>query len=117
MAEFDFRTALKIKPAEAPAEPASRAGRLSAAAEAVAAERPPAPPAPVGLAGAVRMIEFMLVIIVGLAIYACYLLPVDGFAGRYLVAVSAIAVLAMFAFQIADIYQVQAFRGLEKQYL
>ena len=29
---------------------------------------------------------------------------------------SAIAVLAMLAFQAADIYQVQAFRGYEKQY-
>ena len=29
---------------------------------------------------------------------------------------SAIAALAMLAFQAADIYQVQAFRGYEKQY-
>ena len=41
----------------------------------------------------------------------------QGFAWHYFAAIGGIALLAMFAFQVADIYQVQAFRGHEKQYM
>ena len=44
------------------------------------------------------------------------MVPIDGFEWHYPLAIVAIAVLAMLAFQAADIYQVQAFRGYEKQY-
>ena len=40
-----------------------------------------------------------------------------GFAWYYVVSIVGIALLAMLAFQAADIYQVQAFRGHEKQYM
>ena len=49
-------------------------------------------------------------------VYASYVVPIDGFEWHYLGAILAVAVLAMLAFQAADIYQVQAFRGYEKQY-
>ena len=68
------------------------------------------------LAGFVRMGEFALIVVIGLAVYAAYLKQFDGLFLRYLVATLSIAVLSMFAFQTADIYQVQAFRGHEKQY-
>jgi Undecaprenyl-phosphate glucose phosphotransferase len=71
---------------------------------------------PIVVAGTVRMIEFALIALVGLAIYLAYVIPIEGFEWRYAGAVFAIAVLAMLAFQAADIYQVQAFRGYEKQY-
>src|SRR5262249_61829170 len=76
------------------------------------------PPAwsPIVVAGTVRIIEFALTTVVGLAIYLGYVVPIEGFAWRYVGAVLGIAVLAMLAFQTADIYQVQAFRGYEKQY-
>src|SRR6185436_19886307 len=45
-----------------------------------------------------------------------YVVPVDGFEWHYAAAVLGIGGLAMLAFQAADIYQVQAFRGYEKQY-
>ena len=65
----------------------------------------------------VRMIEFALVALVGLAIYVAYVVPLDGFDWHYVGGHRCgIAVLAMLAFQAADIYQVQAFRGYEKQY-
>ncbi len=54
--------------------------------------------------------------LVGGAIYLAYVVPIDGFEWRYVGAVCGIGVLAMLAFQAADIYQVQAFRGYEKQY-
>ena len=89
---------------------------LAEAAEAAAAE--PVVPAlsPIVLAGAVRMIELALVALIGMLIYAVYVVPLSGVEWRYLAAIAGVSVLAMLAFQIADIYQVQAFRGHEKQY-
>ncbi len=90
---------------------------LSPEALAVVAKPTPPPISPIVLAGVVRMAEFALIIVVGLAIYALYLPPEPGQVWRYLGATAGIAFLAMLAFQVADIYQVQAFRGYEKQYM
>src|SRR6266851_7475393 len=120
MLEFDARKLMNAATAlhaaakrdAAPAEPKvlSRAA-LDAAAE------PTAPAwSPIVVAGTVRMIEFGLTTLVGLAIYLGYVVPIEGFAWRYVGATLGIAALAMLAFQTADIYQVQAFRGYEKQY-
>ena len=73
---------------------------------------------PIVLAGFVRMIEFALIVLVGLAIYVAYL-PSER---RLRLALlrrdrRASPLLSMLAFQTADIYQVQAFRGHEKQYI
>ncbi len=72
---------------------------------------------PIVLAGLVRLIEAALVAGVGFAVYAVYVVPRYGFAWYYFAAIFGIGLLAMLAFQIADIYQVQAFRGHEKQYM
>src|SRR5713101_2662330 len=120
MLEFDARKLMNAATAlhaaakrdAAPAEPKvlSRAA-LDAAAE------PTAPAwSPIVVAGTVRMIEFGLTTLIGLAVYLGYVVPIEGFAWRYVGAVLGIAALAMLAFQTADIYQVQAFRGYEKQY-
>ena len=69
------------------------------------------------LAGTVRLIEFALVGLVGLIGYFNYVVPTDGFAWHYIAAILGIELLALLAFQVADIYQVQAFRGHEKQYM
>jgi len=69
------------------------------------------------LAGAVRLIEAAIVVAIGFAVYVAYVVPAHGFAWHYFAAIAGIALLAMFAFQVADIYQVQAFRGHEKQYM
>jgi Undecaprenyl-phosphate glucose phosphotransferase len=91
-------------------------GTLSERAQQIAAERVPPGYSPIVLAGSVRLIEFWLVLLVGSAIYAAYVVPQDGFAWYYVWAILGIAALAMLAFQAADIYQVGAFRGHEKQY-
>src|SRR6516162_941842 len=91
--------------------------KLSAAALAVAEERYEPAYSPIVLAGLVRLIEAALVTIVGFAVYAVYVVPGHGFAWYYFAAIFGIALLAMLAFQVADIYQVQAFRGHEKQYM
>jgi Undecaprenyl-phosphate glucose phosphotransferase len=50
-------------------------------------------------------------------VYAAYLHRFGSLILLYGIATLSIAVLSMFAFQTADIYQVQAFRGHEKQYM
>ncbi|MDO9411453.1 MAG: undecaprenyl-phosphate glucose phosphotransferase [Pseudolabrys sp.] len=82
------------------------------------ANKPSAPPiSPIVLAGVVRIAEFVLIMVVGMAIYAAYLRPIDETIWQYLAAVVVIATLSTLAFQTADIYQVHAFRGHEKQYM
>jgi Undecaprenyl-phosphate glucose phosphotransferase len=97
--------------------PASNAHSLSPEALAVAAKPAAAAISPIVLAGFVRMAEFALIVLVGIAVFAAYVAPSEGLIWRYVVAIFAIALLSMFAFQTADIYQVQAFRGHEKQYM
>jgi Undecaprenyl-phosphate glucose phosphotransferase len=96
---------------------ASEKPPLSAAALAAAATPPPAAMSPIVLAGFVRMAEFALVVAIGLGIHALYVLPSEGFGWQYGAATGAIALMSIVAFQAADIYQVQAFRGYEKQYM
>ena len=72
---------------------------------------------PIVLAGTVRLIEFLLTVLVGSAIYGAYVVPVEGFEWHYVAGILLIATMATFALQAADVYQVQAFRGHEKQYM
>src|SRR5258708_7628042 len=90
---------------------------LPAAALDVTSE--PAMPAysPIVLAGTVRLIELALTVLIGSAIYGAYVVPVEGFEWHYVAGILTIAVMAMLALQVADVYQVQAFRGHEKQYM
>jgi hypothetical protein len=88
---------------------------LSPEALAVAGKPLQTPVSPIVLAGIVRMVEFALIVIVGMAIFWAYLPSGQGLYLRYQVATLLIAALSMLAFQTADIYQIQAFRGYEKQ--
>ena len=115
-----FKTASAILSAAATphaAGPGLTEPELSDAARAVAAQPYEAAFSPIVLAGLVRVIEIALVAAVGFAVYARYVVPAHGFAWYYFAAIFGIAFLAMLAFQVADIYQVQAFRGHEKQYM
>ncbi|HTT48146.1 MAG TPA: undecaprenyl-phosphate glucose phosphotransferase [Pseudolabrys sp.] len=96
---------------------ASKARSLTPEALAVAAAPAPAAISPIVLAGFVRMGEFALIVMVGMAVFALYLGLSEPLFWHYAGAIFAIAVLSMFAFQTADIYQLQAFRGHEKQYM
>lgn len=116
MLQFDTRpmaapvTAAAVKPGDASVR------ALSPAALAIAEQPLAAAYSPIVLAGSVRLIEAGLVALVGLAVYLAYVVPIEGFAWRYVAAIAAVSGLAMLSFQAADIYQVQAFRGYEKQY-
>src|SRR5450759_3526091 len=65
---------------------------LSPEALAVADAPTPTPISPIVLAGFVRMAEFALIVLVGLALFAAYL-PFAGLIWRYLAAIVAIATL------------------------
>jgi len=108
-------SAVKALP-RAPAK-ASSPHALSAAALAVAAQRFKAAYSPIVLAGIVRVLEIALVATIGLALYLWSVAPVDNAARYYIGSIVGISLLSMLAFQAADIYQVQAFRGHEKQYM
>jgi Undecaprenyl-phosphate glucose phosphotransferase len=90
---------------------------LSAAALKVTAEPTVAGYSPIVVAGIVRLIEFALTVLIGSAIYVGYVVPVEGLEWHYVLAILAIAVMSTLALQVADVYQVQAFRGHEKQYM
>ncbi len=100
------------------AMPRERTARpLSPAALAAVSDQDVPATSPIVLAGVVRIIELLLIAAVGFTIYGIYLFPEDGLVWRYVVATVAISVCSVFAFQVVDIYQVQAFRGHEKQYM
>ena len=106
-----------LERARATPRAAAKDHSLTLEALAVASTPMPAPISPIVLAGFVRMAEFSLIVVVGFAVFASYGLEAEGDFWRYAGAIFAIAILSMFAFQTADIYQVQAFRGHEKQYM
>jgi Undecaprenyl-phosphate glucose phosphotransferase len=107
-------SAIKAMP---PVDTKPTAPELSSAARAVAAQRPMQAYSPIVLAGMVRLIEVALVVAIGFVVYLWYVVPANGFAWRYVGAILGIALFSMLTFQAADIYQVQAFRGHEKQYM
>jgi Undecaprenyl-phosphate glucose phosphotransferase len=115
MAQFSARSMI-----DSVAVPAAGTRRLphelADAAADVAAEPVVSALSPMVVAGAVRMIEMALIVLIGMLIYVGYVVPQDGMQWQYFGAIAGVAVMAMLAFQIADIYQVQAFRGHEKQY-
>ncbi len=90
---------------------------LTAAARAVAAQHFERAFSPIVLAGVVRVIEVALVAITGLGLYFWLVSPQAHSGWYYFANIFGISLLALLAFQTADIYQVQAFRGHEKQYM
>src|SRR3954464_432064 len=121
MAQFDSRSMIEAAASSSGgAAPLAAPRQLAEAAAAVAAEPVPSAMSPIVLAGAIRMIEFALVAAIGTMVYAAYVVPMEGisltYSWHYFAAIFGVAALATLAFQVADIYQVQAFRGYEKQY-
>ncbi len=115
MSEVDARSTLSAAPVSAAAlvgafTPPRKPRALSPAALAAAAEQAPPAYSPIVLAGSVRAIEGALIALVGSVIYGLYVVPANGFSWSYAAAISAIAALAVVAFQAVDIYQIHAFR-------
>ena len=98
-----------------PAIPVERRRRLSPAALAVTNQKVRPAYSPVVIAGVVRAADFVLLSLIGVALYFGYVTRIDGFSWSYIAAILAMAAAAVVCFQAADIYEVQIFRGQLRQ--
>src|SRR3984893_8658980 len=100
-------------PADRPA--VERRRRLSPAALAVTNQKVRRAYSPIVIAGAVRVADFVLLSLVGIALYLGYVVPLAGFHWEYVAAIFGVTATAVVCFQAADIYEVQVFRGQLRQ--
>src|ERR1044071_9946260 len=87
--------------------PVERRRRLSQAALAVTNQKVRAAYSPIVIAGAVRVADFVILSLVGIALYLGYVARLSGFNWQYPAAILGMAVATVVCFQAADIYQVQ----------
>ena len=92
-----------------------RRRRLSQAALAVANQKVPRAYSPIVIAGAVRVVDFLLLSLIGISLYLGYVARLSGFQWQYVAAILGMCASAVVCFQAADIYQVQVFRGQLRQ--
>src|SRR5580658_4336034 len=95
--------------------PVERRRRLSQAALAVTNQKVRRAYSPVVIAGAVRVADFVLLSLLGVALYLGYVAPLAGFHGGYVAAIFGMTATAVICFQASDIYEVQVFRGQLRQ--
>src|SRR5665213_896308 len=95
--------------------PIERRRRLSQAALSVTNQKVQRAYSPVVIAGAVRLADFALLALAGIALYLGYVTPLSGFHWEYIAAIFGMAATAVICFQAADIYEVQIFRGQLRQ--
>ncbi|OQW53348.1 MAG: undecaprenyl-phosphate glucose phosphotransferase [Proteobacteria bacterium SG_bin9] len=88
-----------------------RRRRLTPAALAVASQKVSKAYSPVVIAGGVRLADFLMLSLIGVALYLGYVARIDGFSWSHVMAIVAMAASAVVSFQAADIYSVQVFRG------
>jgi Undecaprenyl-phosphate glucose phosphotransferase len=99
----------------AAALPIERRQRLSAAALAVTQQKVQPAYSPVVITGAVRVADFMLLSLAGVALYLGYVTRLSGFHWEYIAAIFGMSATAVICFQAADLYQIQVFRGQLQQ--
>ncbi len=92
-----------------------RRRRLSPAALEVVNQKVRAAYSPIVIAGVVRVVDFLLLSSIGIAIYFGYVVRLAGFHWEYVAAIFAMTASAVVCFQAADMYQVQVFRGQLRQ--
>jgi Undecaprenyl-phosphate glucose phosphotransferase len=101
--------------ASADRPPIERRRRLSQAALAVTSQKVGRAYSPVVIAGAVRVADFVLLSLIGVAFYLGYMVPLNGFHWEYIAAILGMTATAVICFQASDIYDVQIFRGQLRQ--
>ena len=101
--------------ASADRPPIERRRRLSQAALAVTSQKVGRAYSPVVIAGAVRVADFVLLSLIGVALYLGYMVPLTGFHWEYIAAILGMTAAAVICFQASDIYDVQIFRGQLRQ--
>jgi Undecaprenyl-phosphate glucose phosphotransferase len=95
--------------------PLERRRRLSQGALAVVNQKVRRAYSPIVIAGAVRVADFGLLSLIGIALYFGYVTPLTGFHWEYVAAIFGMTATAVICFQAADIYEVQVFRGQLRQ--
>ena len=95
--------------------PTERRRRLSLAALAVTNQKVKRAYSPIVIAGAVRLIDFVMLSLIGIALYLGYVVRLSGFHWEYVAAIFGMTATAVICFQAADIYEVQVFRGQLRQ--
>jgi Undecaprenyl-phosphate glucose phosphotransferase len=92
-----------------------RRRRLSQAALAVVNQKVSRAYSPIVIAGVVRVADFVVLGLLGIALYLGYVVPLTGFRWEYVAAIFGMSATAVVCFQAADIYEVQVFRGQLRQ--
>ena len=87
-----------------------RRRRLSPAALTLANERVRPAYSPIVIEGAVRVADFLVIVLVGTTLYFGYVAQVDNFSWSYIAAILGISAAAVISFQAADVYDVETFR-------
>jgi Undecaprenyl-phosphate glucose phosphotransferase len=95
--------------------PIERRRRLSEAALAVTQQKVQPAYSPVVITGAVRVADFMLLSLAGVALYLGYVTRLSGFHWEYIAAIFGMSATGVICFQAADLYQIQVFRGQLQQ--
>jgi Undecaprenyl-phosphate glucose phosphotransferase len=108
-------TATATSAAAAGRPPIERRRRLSRAALAVANQKVRRAYSPVVITGVVRLVDFVLLSFIGIALYLGYMVPLTGFHWEYVTAIFGVTLSAVVCFQAAEIYDVQIFRGQLRQ--
>src|SRR4051794_4497174 len=92
-----------------------RRRRLSPAANAVVNQKVSRAYSPIVIAGAVRLVDFVMLSLIGIALYFGYVVRLGGFHWEYAAAIVAMTASAVVCFQAADIYEIDVFRGQLRQ--
>jgi Undecaprenyl-phosphate glucose phosphotransferase len=95
--------------------PIERRRRLTPAALAVTNQKVSRAYSPIVIAGAVRLVDFVMLSLIGIALYFAYVVRLSGFHWEFVAAIFGMTVTAVICFQAADIYEVQVFRGQLRQ--
>ena len=95
--------------------PIERRRRLTPAALAVTNQKVSRAYSPIVIAGAVRLVDFVMLSLIGITLYFAYVVRLTGFHWEYIAAIFGMTVTAVICFQAADIYEVQVFRGQLRQ--
>ncbi|ABA04673.1 sugar transferase [Nitrobacter winogradskyi Nb-255] len=115
MDPINARSRTDAAASSSPVVPVERRRRLSPAALAVTNQKVQPAYSPVVIMGIVRAADFLLLSLVGVALYLGYVARIDGFSLSYIAAILAVSASAVVCFQAADIYDIQVFRGPLRQ--
>jgi Undecaprenyl-phosphate glucose phosphotransferase len=106
-------TAAMTAPADRPQ--IERRRRLTPAALSVVNQKVSRAYSPIVITGAVRLVDFVMLSAIGIALYFAYVVRLTGFHWEFVAAIFGMTATAVICFQAADIYEVQVFRGQLRQ--